>query len=105
MAVTASFAGIAQESKTEKNTAKTTNVQIGKYSCSMHPNEVSNKPGKCATCGMDLTKSKKEQMKIEVMKMYACSMHPNKTFDKPGKCASCGMDMSVVKTKVKAKKA
>ena len=71
----------------------------------MHPNEVSNKPGKCSECGMDLTKSKKEQMKMEVMKMYACPMHPNETFDKPGKCASCGMNMTEVKTKTKAKKA
>ena len=104
IAITASFAGMAQESKTEKNTAKTTTVQKGTYSCPMHPNEVSNKPGKCSTCGMDLTKSKKEQMKMEVMKMYACPMHPNQTFDKPGKCADCGMDMTVVKTKTKAKK-
>ena len=28
------------------------------YHCEMHPNQVSNKPGKCAICGMDLTKTK-----------------------------------------------
>ena len=104
MAMAISFSGIAQKSKTEKNAVEKGAKQKGKYSCPMHPNEVSNKPGKCATCGMDLTKSKKEQMKMEVMKMYACPMHPNETFDKPGKCASCGMDMTVVKTKTKAKK-
>ena len=101
MAVTASFVGMAQKSKTEKNTIDTVAVQKGKYSCPMHPNEVSNKPGKCSVCGMDLTRSKKEQMKMEVMKMYACPMHPNQTFDKQGKCAICGMDMTIVKTKAK----
>jgi hypothetical protein len=25
-----------------------------KYCCPMHPNEVSDKPGKCSKCGMEL---------------------------------------------------
>ena len=103
IAITASFAGMAQQSKIEKNTAETTTEQKRKYSCPMHPNEVSNKPGKCSTCGMDLTRSKKEQMKMEVMKMYVCPMHPDVTAHKPGKCGECGMDMIVVKTKAKVK--
>ena len=40
-----------------------------------------------------MTKSKKEQMKMEVMKMYTCPMHPDVTSDKPGKCSKCGMDL------------
>ena len=63
------------------------------YSCPMHPEVKSDKPGKCSQCGMDLTKSKKEQMKMEVMKMYSCPMHPEVTSDKAGKCAKCGMDL------------
>ena len=111
MAVTASFAGMAQESKSEKNEAKSEkneskseSSQKAKYSCPMHPNEVSSKKGVCSVCGMDLTKSKKEQMKMGVMKMYSCPMHPDQTFDKPGKCADCGMDMTVVKKKSRGKK-
>ena len=50
-----------------------------KYSCPMHPDELSNKPAKCSKCGMDLTKSKKEQMKMDVMKVYNCPMHPDVT--------------------------
>lgn len=42
---------------------------------------------------MDLVKSKKEQMKMETMKMYSCPMHPDVTSDKPGQCSKCGMDM------------
>ena len=42
---------------------------------------------------MDLTISKKEQMKMEVMKLYSCPMHATVTSDKPGKCDKCGMDL------------
>ena len=63
------------------------------YACPMHPEVTSDKPGKCSKCGTDLTKSKKEQMKMEVMKIYTCPMHPEVTSDKPGKCSKCGMDM------------
>ena len=62
-----------------------------KYSCPMHPEVTSDKPGKCSKCGMDLVKSNKEKMKMESMKMYSCSMHPEVTSDKPGKCSKCGM--------------
>ena len=65
------------------------------YYCPMHPDMVMSKPGKCATCGMDLTKSKKEQMKMQGMKMYTCPMHPAVTSKKSGKCTECGMDMKL----------
>jgi hypothetical protein len=59
-----------------------------KYSCPMHPDVVSDKPGKCSKCGMDLIKSKKDKTKT-----YACPMHSDVTSDKPGKCTKCNMDM------------
>lgn len=64
------------------------------YSCPMHPDVTSDVPGKCSKCGMDLTKSKKEQMKMEVMKMYSCPMHPDVKSDMPGKCSQCGIDLT-----------
>jgi hypothetical protein len=33
-----------------------------KYTCSMDPDVVTNKPGKCPKCGMTLTKMKGEKM-------------------------------------------
>lgn len=69
------------------------------YTCSMHPEVKSDKPGKCPKCGMDLVKVKKEKSKPTAMKMYSCSMHPEITSDKPGKCSKCGMDLVEVKKK------
>jgi transcription initiation factor IIE alpha subunit len=57
----------------------------------MHADIVSNKPGKCPKCNTDLVLSKKEQMKMEVMKIYTCPIHPDVTSTKPGKCPQCGM--------------
>jgi len=31
-----------------------------KYKCPMHPEEISDKPGKCSKCGMYLIKNKNE---------------------------------------------
>ncbi len=64
-----------------------------KYSCPMHPEITSDKPGKCSKCGMNLALSSKEKMKMEVMKMYTCPMHSDVTSNKPGKCPKCGMDL------------
>ena len=61
----------------------------------MHADVVSNKPGKCTKCGMDLNLSPKEKMKMEVVKAYACPMkcEGDKTYGKAGKCPKCGMDL------------
>ena len=63
----------------------------------MHAEVVSDKPGKCPMCNMDLAASKKEQMKKDVMKLYACPMHPEEQADNAGKCPKCGMDMTKMK--------
>ncbi|WP_462244418.1 heavy metal-binding domain-containing protein [Ferruginibacter sp.] len=74
------------------------------FVCPMHADVTSDKPGKCSKCGMDLTKSKKEHMKMEVTKLYVCPMHADITSDKPAKCSKCGMDLQKVKQKVKTVK-
>ena len=65
------------------------------YSCPMHADVVSDKPGKCTKCNMDLTASPKEKMKMEVVKAYSCPMkcEGDKTYTKAGKCPKCGMDL------------
>lgn len=59
------------------------------YSCPMHSDVTSDKPGKCSTCGMDM-KEKTEQTIV-----YSCPMkcEGDKTYDKAGKCPKCGMNL------------
>ena len=77
----------------EKGEKKDTTQHASIYTCPMHPDVTSDKPGKCSECGMELTLSKKEQMKKEIMKIYTCSMHPDVVSKKPGKCPKCGMEL------------
>jgi transcription initiation factor IIE alpha subunit len=87
-----------------KHKSKMQKMEQMKYSCHMkcEGEKTYDKPGKCPKCGMDLTKSKKEQMKMEVMKTYTCPMHPDVTSDKPGKCSKCGMALKEKETAVVA---
>ena len=67
------------------------------YNCPMHPDVVSDKPGKCTKCGMDL----KEMNNVAIS--YTCPMHPDVVSDKSGKCTKCGMDLVEKKQPVKSK--
>ena len=59
------------------------------YTCPMHPEVISDKPGKCPKCGMTLVAKKVKADK----QYYTCTMHPEVISDKPGKCPKCGMDL------------
>lgn len=56
-----------------------------KYSCPMHADVISDKPGKCTKCGMAL------KAQTKPAKTFICPMHADVTSDKPGKCTKCGM--------------
>ncbi len=45
------------------------------YTCSMHPEIASDKPGTCPKCGMDLVQKASVQ--------YTCPMHPEVISDSP----------------------
>ena len=92
---------IFAQTKGQSKPKKEHSTAIAIYTCPMHPEVTSSKPGKCPKCGTDLTLSKKEQMKMEVMKIYTCPMHPEVTSDKPGKCPKCGMALEEKKDKKK----
>ncbi|TVO72990.1 heavy metal translocating P-type ATPase [Sedimenticola selenatireducens] len=59
------------------------------YTCPMHPEVQSDKPGPCPKCGMAL-----EPMGEPVAATrteYTCPMHPEIIQDHPGSCPKCGM--------------
>ncbi|MEK9148466.1 MAG: heavy metal-binding domain-containing protein [Candidatus Desantisbacteria bacterium] len=80
------------------------------YTCPMHHEVVSDKPGKCPKCGMNLELKKKEGVSLNPQKKedkgqyfeeirYACPMHHEIVSDKPGKCPKCGMNLEKMETK------
>lgn len=95
--ITGALGTFAQKDKMNKS--KSSAIVSAKYTCPMHPDVSSDKPGKCSKCGMDLLLSKKEQMKMEVMKIYTCPMHAEVASKKPGKCPKCGMALVAKKAK------
>ena len=100
IALVAALTTFAQKDKMHKADSAAT-VKL-KYSCPMHPDVTSDKPGKCTKCGMDLKLSKKEKMKTEVTSLYSCPMDADVVSNKPGKCPKCGTEL--VKTKKEAMK-
>ena len=96
IATFATFPTFAQKAKGNKKTAGSTITIQSNYRCPMHPAVVSNEPGKCSKCNMDLILSKKEIMKKEVMKDYTCPMHKEVISDMAGTCAKCGKALVVV---------
>ena len=60
-----------------------------KYTCPMHPEVQSEKPGSCPKCGMALEPSRPAAQKQKVI--YTCPMHPEVERDGPGTCPKCGM--------------
>jgi FtsP/CotA-like multicopper oxidase with cupredoxin domain len=56
------------------------------YACPMHPDVVSDQPGRCPQCGMKL-------MPTAAPGGFTCPMHPDVVSDQPGRCPQCGMKL------------
>ena len=80
---------IAKSCKTASNT-QSLSIDFAapiSYTCSMHPEITSDKPGKCPICGMELVQKAASQ--------YTCPMHPEVLSSSPGKCPKCGMALEL----------
>ena len=94
IATSATFATFAQKSKANTVSTKHSIVTV-QYACPMHPDIISSKPDKCSKCGMDLTLSKKEQMKQDVTNTYKCTMHKEVVSTHEGICAKCNSKLVI----------
>ena len=69
----------------------------GTYTCPMHPEVVSDKPGNCPKCDMTLESIIPRPSEIkttsETKTIYTCPMHPEIEQDHPGQCPKCGMTL------------
>lgn len=84
----------AQDKNGKKDPLNKTTV----YSCPMHADITSTKPGKCSKCGMELTAlTKKKKDAIAFFCPMKCE--GDKTYDSPGKCPICGMNLKEKKEK------
>ena len=59
------------------------------YTCPMHPEVQSDKPGSCPKCGMALEPSRPVAQKRKTI--YTCPMHPQIEQEGSGQCPICGM--------------
>jgi rubrerythrin len=78
--------------KQHKDITKTAK-QMQQYTCPMHPEVITNKPGKCPKCGMTLVKMEAKKTMEMNSDVYTCPMHSQVKSDKPGKCPICKMNL------------
>jgi len=69
----------AQQISEKQDTTLTVESTKIDYACPMHPEIISDKPGTCSKCGMELVKLEEKQKQSEPMQhqmgMMMCSMH------------------------------
>jgi uncharacterized paraquat-inducible protein A len=98
IATSATFNAFSQKSKSNSQTDNSGTTIKAQYVCPMHPDVLSDKPGKCPKCNMDLTLSTKEQMKLRVTHAYTCPIHADVISNNPGTCPKCKAKLIIDRT-------
>lgn len=78
---------VAQESGNSKI------IEDKEYTCTMHPEIISNSQEFCPKCGMKLIEKGSKIEPDKKAQTYTCSMHPEVISDKAGMCPKCGMNL------------
>ncbi|MBA2563532.1 MAG: hypothetical protein H0V14_11600, partial [Chitinophagaceae bacterium] len=94
--VVSSTAIFAQEDGQLKHKKKHTSTAMAKYTCPMHPEVISTKPGKCPQCGTQFVVTRTGSKQVQKI-TYSCPMHPDVVSDTMGKCPKCNMDLTLSK--------
>jgi putative DNA topoisomerase len=97
VATLATFTTFAQKNKANSPASKSHTAIQTSYTCPMHRDVVSNKPGKCPQCQSKLVVDRRGTKQAAIV--YTCGMHPDVASDTAGNCPICGMDMVAQKTK------
>jgi multidrug efflux pump subunit AcrA (membrane-fusion protein) len=64
------------------------------WTCPMHPDYVSDRPGSCPICHMDLVRREAPApAPPPAAEVWTCPMHPEVVSDRPGSCPICKMDL------------
>ncbi len=93
----ATILAVTNFAQTDQGKIKNEKVDVSKavkYTCPMHSDVISGKPGKCPKCGMTLVVKK-----VAIKNTYSCPMDSDVISDKAGKCPKCGMNLVEKKTK------
>lgn len=115
---------VTQAQNNDETKAKKEMKKEASYACSMHPDEKSNKPGKCSQCVMELVLNDMEKGDMNHGKMnhdhkkngnmnnmemksgdmvngFRCPMkcEGEKAYAEVGSCPKCGMEMKKVEMK------
>ena len=75
--------------KPPPRSASSPGASSGRYTCPMHPEVDSPRPGDCPKCGMALEPL--APVGSERGTEYVCPMHPEIVENRPGSCPICGM--------------
>ena len=78
-----------QQHTTHTGEHRTMEQGSARYTCPMHPDVSSTKPGNCPVCGMALERS--DIAPPAASTEWVCPMHPEIVRDAPGECPICGM--------------